>query len=52
MLGAHHDSAYRFLADRHRGPLWAPLRLALRTGLAARYKIAVRRARSVPGAPR
>jgi N-acetylglucosaminyl-diphospho-decaprenol L-rhamnosyltransferase len=52
MLGAHHDSAYRFLADRHRGPLWAPLRLALRTGLAARYKIAVRRARSAPGAPR
>jgi N-acetylglucosaminyl-diphospho-decaprenol L-rhamnosyltransferase len=51
MLGAHHDSAYRYLADRHRGPMRAPLRLALRAGLAARYAIAVRRARPVPGAP-
>lgn len=44
MLPAHHESAYRFQADRH--PNWweAPLRLALRAGLAARSKIAVRSA--------
>ena len=41
MLPAHHRSAYRFQADRH--PHWwqAPLRLALRGGLAVRSKIAV-----------
>lgn len=42
MLTAHHDSAYRFLADRHPGPKWAPLRLALRAGLRARRRLAVR----------
>ncbi|WP_028477284.1 glycosyltransferase family 2 protein [Nocardia sp. CNY236] len=43
-LSAHHASAYRFQADRH--PRWwqAPLRLALRAGLAVRAKIAVRSA--------
>lgn len=44
MLAAHHRSAYRYLADRHRGPLWAPLRLVLRAGLSARAALAVRRA--------
>ncbi|MFC9514220.1 glycosyltransferase family 2 protein [Nocardiaceae bacterium NPDC056970] len=41
MLPAHHASAYRFQADRH--PLWwqAPLRWALRGGLALRSKLAV-----------
>lgn len=41
MLPAHHESAYRFQADRH--PHWwqAPLRLALRTGLDVRSKVAV-----------
>lgn len=41
MLPAHHESAYRFQADRH--PLWwqAPLRWALRGGLALRSKLAV-----------
>ncbi|MGV0154031.1 glycosyltransferase family 2 protein [Rhodococcus sp. GB-02] len=41
MLPAHHRSAYQFQADRH--PHWwqAPLRLALRGGLAVRSKIAV-----------
>ncbi|AQA24840.1 N-acetylglucosaminyl-diphospho-decaprenol L-rhamnosyltransferase [Rhodococcus sp. MTM3W5.2] len=41
MLPAHHQSAYRFQADRH--PHWwqAPLRLALRGGLAVRSKVAV-----------
>ncbi|NEW40380.1 glycosyltransferase family 2 protein [Nocardia cyriacigeorgica] len=44
MLPAHHASAYRFQADRH--PHWwqAPLRLALRVGLAVRSRIAVRSA--------
>ncbi|WP_233608046.1 glycosyltransferase family 2 protein [Nocardia stercoris] len=44
MLPAHHASAYRFQADRH--PHWwqAPLRLALRVGLAIRCKLAVRSA--------
>ncbi|MFT3714704.1 MAG: glycosyltransferase family 2 protein [Gordonia sp. (in: high G+C Gram-positive bacteria)] len=41
MIPAHHDSAYRFLADRHRGPQWAPVRVALRAGLTVRAKIAV-----------
>jgi N-acetylglucosaminyl-diphospho-decaprenol L-rhamnosyltransferase len=44
MLAEHHRSAYRFLADRHAGPGWAPLRLALRAGLGARAKLAVRSA--------
>ncbi|MFI5501423.1 glycosyltransferase family 2 protein [Nocardia asteroides] len=44
MLPAHHASAYRFQADRH--PHWwqAPLRGALRAGLAVRSRIAVRSA--------
>ena len=44
MLPAHHASAYRFQADRH--PHWwqAPLRWALRGGLAIRCKLAVRSA--------
>jgi N-acetylglucosaminyl-diphospho-decaprenol L-rhamnosyltransferase len=44
MLAEHHRSAYRYLADRHAGPLYAPLRLALRAGLAARAWLEVRRA--------
>lgn len=43
MLREHHRSAYRYLADRHRGPVWAPLRLALRAGLGARAALATRR---------
>ncbi|MBO0853986.1 MAG: glycosyltransferase family 2 protein [Nocardia sp.] len=44
MLPAHHASAYRFQADRH--PHWwqAPLRAALRAGLAIRCEFAVRSA--------
>ncbi|MFZ2242677.1 MAG: glycosyltransferase family 2 protein [Gordonia amarae] len=45
MLPAHHRSAYRFQADRNPGILRAPLRLALRVGLALRSKVAVRAAR-------
>jgi N-acetylglucosaminyl-diphospho-decaprenol L-rhamnosyltransferase len=43
MLAEHHRSAYRYLADRHQGPQWAPVRLALRAGLAARSRLATRR---------
>ncbi|MGB3773038.1 MAG: glycosyltransferase family 2 protein [Rhodococcus sp. (in: high G+C Gram-positive bacteria)] len=41
MLPAHHESAYRFQADRH--PTWwqAPLRWTLRVGLAARSRVVV-----------
>lgn len=41
MLPAHHASAYRFQADRH--PHWwqAPVRWALKGGLAVRSKLAV-----------
>lgn len=41
MLPAHHASAYRFQADRH--PHWwqAPLRWALKGGLAVRSRLAV-----------
>lgn len=44
MLAEHHRSAYRYLADRHRGAAWTPLRLVLRAALAARARIAVRAA--------
>lgn len=45
MLPAHHDSAYRFQADRH--PHWyqAPIRAALWVGLKLRAAIAVRLAK-------
>ncbi|MBM7812956.1 glycosyltransferase family 2 protein [Saccharothrix algeriensis] len=42
MLAAHHSSAYRYLSDRHQGLLWAPLRLAVRTGLGLRLKLVTR----------
>lgn len=45
MLPAHHRSAYRFQADRHPGVLQAPVRLALRIGLALRSRVAVIAAR-------
>ncbi|HEY0451067.1 glycosyltransferase family 2 protein [Actinophytocola sp.] len=44
MLAAHHSSAYRYIADRHRGWRWAPVRLAVRAGLAARLKLETRKA--------
>ncbi|MFD9737874.1 glycosyltransferase family 2 protein [Umezawaea sp. NPDC059074] len=43
MLAAHHSSAYRYLADRHRGPQWAPVLFAVRVGLGLRLKIVTRR---------
>ncbi|MBM7770058.1 N-acetylglucosaminyl-diphospho-decaprenol L-rhamnosyltransferase [Actinokineospora baliensis] len=42
MLAAHHDSAYRYIADRHRGPAWAPVRIAIKAGLALRLRLATR----------
>lgn len=33
MLREHHRSAYLYLADRHPGALWAPLRWVLKAGL-------------------
>jgi N-acetylglucosaminyl-diphospho-decaprenol L-rhamnosyltransferase len=42
MLAAHHDSAYRYIADRHPGWRWAPVRAAMRAGLALRLKLETR----------
>ncbi|MBB5906453.1 glycosyltransferase family 2 protein [Actinoalloteichus hymeniacidonis] len=42
MLTEHHRSAYRYLADRHQGPEWAPVRLALKVGLEARRRLELR----------
>lgn len=39
MLAEHHRSSYRYLADRHPGLRYAPLRLALRAGLEARFRL-------------
>lgn len=44
MLAEHHRSAYRYLADRHPGPAWAPVRLLIKAGLAVRSRQAVRAA--------
>ncbi|MGH3762310.1 glycosyltransferase family 2 protein [Actinophytocola sp.] len=43
MLAAHHASAYRYIADRHRGWQWAPVRWAVRAGLAVRLKLEPRK---------
>ena len=44
MLREHHRSAYRYLADRHTGVLWAPFRLALKAGLGLRVWAFTRKA--------
>jgi N-acetylglucosaminyl-diphospho-decaprenol L-rhamnosyltransferase len=38
MLIEHHRSAYRYLSSRYGGPLWLPVRLVLRVGLAVRAR--------------
>lgn len=43
MLAAHHDSAYRYLADRYTGPLWKPVLGVIKLGLALRLKLETRR---------
>jgi N-acetylglucosaminyl-diphospho-decaprenol L-rhamnosyltransferase len=42
MLKAHHDSAYRYLADRHQGLAWKPVLAAAKLGLALRLKLETR----------
>jgi N-acetylglucosaminyl-diphospho-decaprenol L-rhamnosyltransferase len=42
MLAAHHDSAYRYIADRHKGWRWFPVRAGIRAGLWARLKVETR----------
>lgn len=49
MLPAHHASAYRFQADRHPGPIFAPLRAVLWLGLRLRMRIVVAMARKKKG---
>lgn len=41
MLRAHHRSAYRYLAGQYAGPRWLLVRVALRAGLAARYRLSL-----------
>lgn len=48
MLAAHHTSAYQYLADRHRGPLWAPVLAVIKLGLALRLKLETRTDRPPP----
>ncbi|WP_176879896.1 glycosyltransferase family 2 protein [Prauserella marina] len=45
MLAAHHDSAYRYLSDRHKGLLWQPVLMVIRAGLAVRLKVETRGSR-------
>ncbi len=44
-LRAHHDSAYIYLSDRHKGPWQAPLRWTIRGALNIRARAAVRKSR-------
>jgi N-acetylglucosaminyl-diphospho-decaprenol L-rhamnosyltransferase len=39
MTAAHHDSAYRYLARRYRGPRWAPVRAVVWLGLKVRLRL-------------
>jgi N-acetylglucosaminyl-diphospho-decaprenol L-rhamnosyltransferase len=50
MADAHHRSAYRYLSRRYAAPWQAPLRLALRAGLAGRAFLSKRSARMAAGA--
>jgi N-acetylglucosaminyl-diphospho-decaprenol L-rhamnosyltransferase len=43
MLAVHHESAYRYLADRHQGLVWKPLLAATKLGLALRLKLETRK---------
>ncbi|MDQ0895402.1 glycosyltransferase family 2 protein [Agromyces ramosus] len=43
MLAVHHRSAYRYLSRRYRGVWFAPVRLALRIGLAVRLRATIAR---------
>jgi N-acetylglucosaminyl-diphospho-decaprenol L-rhamnosyltransferase len=50
MSKAHHESAYRYLSRHYRGPARAPLRLALKAGLGARYQLSRKVSKVVHGA--
>ena len=43
MLEVHHESAYRYIADRHQGLKWAPVRAGIKAGLALRLKAETRK---------
>lgn len=43
MLAVHHESAYRFISDRHPGVQWAPVRAGVKAGLALRLKVESRK---------
>jgi N-acetylglucosaminyl-diphospho-decaprenol L-rhamnosyltransferase len=43
MLAVHHESAYHYIADRHQGPVWAPLRAVVKVGLDVRLKLETRK---------
>ena len=43
MLRVHHESTYRYVADRHRGLAWKPVLAAVKLGLALRLKLETRR---------
>ncbi len=51
MMAEHHRSAYRFLARRYPGWRWAPVRTALRFGLAMRLGLSAKLGRVAEGAP-
>lgn len=46
MIRAHHDSAYRYLQKKYSAPYLAPVRWALKVGLAGRARLATRNGRS------
>jgi N-acetylglucosaminyl-diphospho-decaprenol L-rhamnosyltransferase len=43
MLAVHHESAYRYISDRHQGLKWAPVRAGIKAGLALRLKAETRK---------
>ena len=43
MLKVHHESAYRYIADRHPGLAWKPVLAAVKLGLALRFKLETRK---------
>ncbi|GAB3296825.1 glycosyltransferase [Epidermidibacterium keratini] len=49
MMAEHHRSAYRFLARRYPGWRWAPVRMALKLGLATRLWLSVKLGRVAEG---
>ncbi|GAA4686746.1 glycosyltransferase family 2 protein [Frondihabitans cladoniiphilus] len=49
MIAAHHRSAYTYIAKTHPGMVWAPIRVAVRLGLAVRARSIVRKShRALP----